>query len=76
MVLFWSAVVFLYFLIRFRTWAADPPPLEFAHTPPRHCTTRSRYLVAQAAYAGLGAADKAAIQLVKVQSCQLLVTDT
>ena len=28
------------------------------------------------AYPGLGAADKAAIQLVKVQSCQLLVTDT
>ena len=28
------------------------------------------------AYRGLGAADKAAIQLVKVQSCQLLVTDT
>ena len=28
------------------------------------------------AYRGLGAADKAAIQLVKVQPCQLLVTDT
>jgi hypothetical protein len=27
-------------------------------------------------YPGLGAADKAAIQLVKVQPCQLLVTDT
>jgi hypothetical protein len=27
------------------------------------------------AYRGLGAADKAAIQLVKVQPCQLLVTD-
>jgi hypothetical protein len=27
------------------------------------------------AYPGLGAADKAAIQLVKVQPCQLLVTD-
>jgi hypothetical protein len=51
-VLFWSAVVFLYYLYLFRSWAADPP-LEFVHTPPRHCTTRSRYIVAQAAYAGL-----------------------
>jgi len=32
--------------------------------------------VSPRAYRGLGAADKAAIQLVKVQPCQLLVTDT
>lgn len=50
-ILFWSAVVFVYFFFRFRTWGQPPPP-EFAQTPPRHCTTSSRYLCAQLWYAG------------------------
>lgn len=49
-VLFWSAVVFVFFLVRFQDWATVRPP-DFAHTPTRHCTTQGRYLFAQASYA-------------------------
>ncbi len=49
-VLFWSTLVFLFFFVRFHEWA-DAPPIEFARTPPAHCTTRGRYLFAQLCYA-------------------------
>lgn len=49
---FWAVVVFLYFFVRFHSWAIEPP-VEFSRTPPRHCTTGSRYISAQLCYAGV-----------------------